>query len=122
MLWIKDRPGADVVVRGARVIDPAEGIDAILDVRIDAGTIAAVGESVDANGHRVVDGTGLVLAPAFVDPHVHLRTPGREDEETIASGTAAYAAETQMARRSGIQEKGVWKKLCQASNCADRTQ
>ncbi len=92
MLWIKDRPGDDIVVRGARVIDPAEGIDAILDVRIDAGTIAAVGESVDANGHRVVDGTGLVLAPAFVDPHVHLRTPGREDEETIATGTAAAAA------------------------------
>ena len=92
MLWIKERPGDDLVVRGARVIDPAGGIDAILDVRIDAGTIAAVGESVDANGHRVVDGTGLVLAPAFVDPHVHLRTPGREDEETIASGTAAAAA------------------------------
>ena len=46
----------------------------------------------DANGHRVVDGAGLVLAPAFVDPHVHLRTPGREDEETIATGTAAAAA------------------------------
>ena len=92
MLWIKDRPGENLVVRGARVIDPAGGIDAVLDVRIDAGTIAAVGESVDANGHRVVDGTGLVLAPAFVDPHVHLRTPGREDEETIASGTAAAAA------------------------------
>jgi dihydroorotase len=47
---------------------------------------------VDTNGHRVIDATGLVLAPAFVDPHVHLRTPGREDEETIASGTSAAAA------------------------------
>ncbi|HVM58053.1 MAG TPA: dihydroorotase [Gaiellaceae bacterium] len=92
MLWIRERPGDDLVVRGARVLDPAQGIDAVLDVRVDAGTIAAVGEQVDANGHRVVDGTGLVLAPAFVDPHVHLRTPGREDEETIASGTAAAAA------------------------------
>jgi dihydroorotase len=92
MLWVKDRPGADVVVRGARVVDPAEGIDAVLDVRIDGGTIAAVAERVDTNEHRVIDGTGLVLAPAFVDPHVHLRTPGREDEETIASGTAAAAA------------------------------
>ena len=81
----------DVVVRGARVLDPAGGIDAVLDVRIDGGTIAQLG-SVDANGHRVIDGTGLVLAPAFVDPHVHLRTPGREDEETIVSGTAAAAA------------------------------
>jgi dihydroorotase len=86
-------PGADsVVLRGARVLDPVEGIDARLDVRIDAGTISQLGEQVEANGHRVIDGEGLVLAPAFVDPHVHLRTPGREDEETIASGTAAAAA------------------------------
>ncbi|HEY5057760.1 MAG TPA: dihydroorotase [Gaiellaceae bacterium] len=92
MTWVKDRPGANVVFRGARVVDPAEGIDATLDVRIDNGVIAAVGERLDANEHRVVDAQGLVLAPAFVDPHVHLRTPGREDEETIASGTAAAAA------------------------------
>jgi dihydroorotase len=81
-----------VVFRGARVLDPVGRIDTTLDVRVDDGTIAALGESLDANGHRVVDAEGLVLAPAFVDPHVHLRTPGREDEETIASGTAAAAA------------------------------
>jgi len=82
----------DLVIRGARVLDPVEGVDATLDVRIDGGTIAQIGDAVDANGHRVVDAGGLVLVPAFVDPHVHLRTPGREDEETIASGTAAAAA------------------------------
>jgi dihydroorotase len=92
MLWQKDLPGANVVIRGARVLDPTEGIDAPLEVRIDDGTIAEVAEQVDANEHRVVDADGLVLAPAFVDPHVHLRTPGREDEETVASGTAAAAA------------------------------
>jgi dihydroorotase len=92
MLWRKDTPKADIVIRGARVLDPLEGVDAQLDVRIDGGTIAAIGTAVDANGHRVVDGERLLLAPAFVDPHVHLRTPGREDEETIASGTAAAAA------------------------------
>ncbi len=92
MLWAKERARADLVFRGARVVDAAEGIDATLDVRVDRGVIAAVGERLDANGHRVVDASGLVLAPAFVDPHVHLRTPGREDEETIASGTAAAAA------------------------------
>jgi dihydroorotase len=54
--------------------------------------IAQIGDSIDANGHRVVDAAGLTLVPAFVDPHVHLRTPGREDEETIESGTAAAAA------------------------------
>ena len=92
MLWVKEQQGVNVVFRGARVVDPAEGIDATLDVRIDDGVIAAVAQHVDANGHRIVEAEGLVLAPAFVDPHVHLRTPGREDEETIASGTAAAAA------------------------------
>ena len=82
----------NLVVRGARVLDPGEGVDAALDVRIDGGTIAQLGTNLETNAHRVLDGGGLVLAPAFVDPHVHLRTPGREDEETIASGTAAAAA------------------------------
>jgi dihydroorotase len=91
-LHAKQEPGANLVVRGARVLDPVEGIDALVDVRIDDGVVAAIGQRLDTNEHRVVDATGLVLAPAFVDPHVHLRTPGREDEETIASGTQAAAA------------------------------
>jgi dihydroorotase len=87
----------NLVVRGARVLDPVEGIDQVMDVRIDGGVIAqlsagSLGEGLDTNGHRVIEGAGLLLAPAFVDPHVHLRTPGREDEETIATGTAAAAA------------------------------
>src|SRR3954452_23309064 len=92
MLWTKNEQRDDLVVRGARVVDPVEGIDTVCDVRVDGGTIAQLGTNLDTNAHRVVDGEGLVLAPAFVDPHVHLRTPGREDEETIASGTAAAAA------------------------------
>jgi len=92
MLYAKDAAKENVVVRGARVIDPVEGVDAVLDVRIDDGVIAALGQNLDTNAHRVLDAEGLVLAPAFVDTHVHLRTPGREDEETIASGTAAAAA------------------------------
>ncbi len=82
----------NIVIRGARLLDPAEGLDARLDVRIDNGVIAQIGEALDTNEHRVVDAGELILAPAFIDPHVHLRTPGREDEETIASGTAAAAA------------------------------
>jgi dihydroorotase len=92
MLFGKNGRKDDLVFRGARVLDPAEGVDAVCDVRVDGGTIAELGTGLDANGHRVVEGVGLVLAPAFVDPHVHLRVPGREDEETIASGTAAAAA------------------------------
>jgi dihydroorotase len=92
MLFAREAPKHDLVVRGARVLDPAEGVDAQIDVRVDQGVIAELGSALPANDHRVLDGTGLVLAPAFVDPHVHLRTPGREDEETIASGTQAAAA------------------------------
>jgi dihydroorotase len=92
MLSVKEQAGANVLFRAARVVDPVEGIDATLDVLVENGTIAALGEGLDAGDLRIVDAAGLVLAPAFVDPHVHLRTPGREDEETIASGTAAAAA------------------------------
>jgi dihydroorotase len=82
----------DLVVRGARVVDPGQRIDRLCDVRVDKGVIAQLGTDVDANGHKVIEAEGLILAPAFVDPHVHLRVPGGEDEETIASGTAAAAA------------------------------
>jgi dihydroorotase len=92
MLFAKAAAKENIVVRGARVLDPAAGVDAVLDVRVDDGVIAALGSDLDTNSHRVIEGDGLLLAPAFVDPHVHLRTPGREDEETIASGTAAAAA------------------------------
>ena len=95
MLVARNGEQADLIFRRVRVLDPVEGIDATLDLAVDQGTISRL-DSPDsgraANGHLVVDGEGLVLAPAFVDPHVHLRTPGREDEETIMSGTAAAAA------------------------------
>jgi dihydroorotase len=92
MLFAKTAAAEPLIVTGARVLDPMEGVDAQVDVRVDDGTISAIGTGLDHNAHRVVDGSGLVLAPAFVDPHVHLRTPGREDEETIATGTSAAAA------------------------------
>lgn len=75
----------DAVFEGVHVVDPGEGIDAVLDVAVSQGMIAELRPA-------TAPPSGLVLAPAFVDPHVHLRTPGREDEETIASGTAAAAA------------------------------
>jgi dihydroorotase len=84
---------ASLTICGARVLDPGAGVDALLDVKIEKGLIS---ELAQANGKKVagkcIAAEGLVLAPAFVDPHVHLRTPGREDEETIASGSAAAAA------------------------------
>ena len=95
MLFGRPAPNEDLLVRGAQVLDPTEGINTKLDVVVENGVISRL-ESPDSsrssNGHRVIEADGLVLTPAFVDPHVHLRTPGREDEETIASGTRAAAA------------------------------
>ena len=85
MLFVKDAPKENLIVRAARVLDPVEGLDNQVDVKVDNGVIAELGSNLPQNSHKVIDGTGLVLAPAFVDPHVHLRTPGREDEETIST-------------------------------------
>ncbi|MEX0659138.1 MAG: dihydroorotase [Egibacteraceae bacterium] len=74
---------------GARVVDPASGHDAVADVIVSGDRVVSVGKGSD--GLRI-DASGLVLAPGFVDLHVHLREPGREDAETVASGTAAAAA------------------------------
>ncbi len=78
-----------MILRGGRVIDPASNTDATLDVLIADGAIAEIGSSIDAADATEIDVSGLVVAPGLVDIHVHLREPGREDEETIASGTHA---------------------------------
>ena len=85
---------ADLLVRGAHVLDPRTGIDAPHDVLVRGGEIAEIGApgSLDAGGAEVIDGEGRHLFPGFVDPHVHLRTPGQEHKEDIDSGTRAAAA------------------------------
>jgi dihydroorotase len=80
----------DLVIRGAHVLDPSKGIDGVRDVRLSSGRISEVGEGL--RGTRELDAYGLHLFPGFVDLHAHWRTPGREDEETIESGSAAAAA------------------------------
>jgi len=78
-----------MILRGGRVIDPASNTDAILDVLIENGSISEIGSSIDAADATEIDVSGSVVAPGLVDIHVHLREPGREDEETIESGTKA---------------------------------
>jgi dihydroorotase len=97
-LYCAPRPPANLLIRHAHVVDPREGIDALLDVRVRDGEIAELGgeggsQSLAADGDTTtIDGAGRHLFPAFVDPHVHLRTPGQEYKEDIATGTAAAAA------------------------------
>ena len=83
-----------LLIQGGRVIDPAQGIDALRDVLIENGVVTRVGEHLaDADAQaRVVDARGAVVAPGFIDMHVHLREPGQTHKETIASGTAAAVA------------------------------
>lgn len=87
------RPGRPLAIHNGRVIDPALGLDGIADVVIVNGRIARIGPDEGAAVVEAdrIDATGMVVAPGFVDLHVHLREPGFEYKETIASGTRAAA-------------------------------
>lgn len=80
-----------LLIRGARVIDPARKVDGILDISIDNGKIVQLGNNLAANGANIIHASGLAAAPGLVDMHVHLREPGFEAKETIATGCAAAA-------------------------------
>jgi dihydroorotase len=81
-----------LLLKGGRVVDPSRRYDRAADVVLADGRVAGVGPSLAAKGARVIDVSGLVVCPGFIDLHTHLREPGREDKETIASGTRAAAA------------------------------
>jgi dihydroorotase len=81
-----------ILIKGGRLVDPGQGIDALRDVLIENGVVARIGEHLDAGGARVVDARGAFVAPGFIDMHVHLREPGQTHKETIATGTAAAVA------------------------------
>jgi len=78
-----------ILIKGGRVIDPANKLDAIADILIENGKIAEVGKALSAEGAKKIDAEGQIVIPGIVDMHVHLREPGREDKETVASGTRA---------------------------------
>src|SRR5258706_14601156 len=83
-----------LLIKNGRVLDPTSKTDAVRDVLLDGETIseiAAPGKISRANGAEVFDAAGLVVAPGFIDMHVHLREPGQENSETIETGTKAAA-------------------------------
>jgi dihydroorotase len=86
---------ASLLLRGGRIVDPSQNIDVIGDVYIANDTIESVGTNIDVGSRddvEIVDCAGRVVAPGFIDVHCHLREPGREDVETIATGARAAAA------------------------------
>ena len=81
------------LLKGGRVIDPANGVDGALDVLIDGERIARVGRDLPAGGAEVIEvPRGMIVAPGLIDMHVHLREPGQEHKETVATGTASAVA------------------------------
>jgi dihydroorotase len=83
---------AALLIKNGRVIDPASGHDSVADVLIEDGVVSGVGKDLSKQGAEVFDASGLIVAPGFIDMHVHLREPGFEHAETIESGARAAAA------------------------------
>ncbi len=79
-------------ITNGRVIDPAQGVDQVADLWIRDETILGIGPQPSAQADRVIDANGKIVCPGLIDMHVHLREPGREEDETIATGTAAALA------------------------------
>ncbi len=89
----KKKPGSSLLIKGGHVIDPAARVDAPMDVLLKDGRVAEVAAPNKIKGaDEKFDARGLVVAPGFIDLHVHLREPGQSHKETIATGTAAAAA------------------------------
>jgi dihydroorotase len=82
-----------LLIRNGRVVDPSQGLDQGMDLLLEDGVVAAVGERLQAPARtKVFDAAGKVVAPGFIDLHTHLREPGFEHKETIASGSRAAVA------------------------------
>jgi dihydroorotase len=83
---------SSILIRNGRVIDPQQGMDRVTNLLVRDGRIAAYDAGDDGPQATVIDATGKIVAPGLIDMHVHLRQPGREEDETIESGTAAALA------------------------------
>ncbi len=84
---------ASILIKGARLLDPASNVDQVLDVRIVDGDVTEIGSNLESNGGgQLLDATGLWVSPGFIDLHTHLRDFAQSDRETIETGTLAAAA------------------------------
>ena len=96
-----------LILKGGRVINPAEHFDEVADVLIEDGKIAAVGKDLSAEGAEVYDAAGKIVTPGLIDMHTHFREPGQEAKEDFESGSKAAAAggyTTVATMRNTIQE------------------
>ena len=80
-----------LILRKGRVVDPSQDLDKVADIGIDDGHVTEIATRIRKKGRKEIDARGLIVMPGFIDMHVHLREPGREDAETIESGTNAAA-------------------------------
>ncbi len=80
-----------LIIRQGKVVDPSQKINKVLDLGIDDGRVSEISTRIRKRGRKEIDARGLIVAPGFIDMHVHLREPGREDAETIETGTNAAA-------------------------------
>ncbi len=80
-----------LILRQGRIVDPSQRLNKVADLAIDEGRVFEISPRIRKKGRKEIDARGLIVVPGFIDMHVHLREPGREDSETIESGTAAAA-------------------------------
>jgi len=80
-----------ILIKGGRLIDPANKIDAVLDILIDDNKISKIAKDIKTQADTIIEAVGKIVGPGIIDMHVHLRQPGREDKETIVTATAAAA-------------------------------
>jgi len=81
-----------ILIKGGRIIDPASGTDAVMDVLVERSGVTKMGKNISSPSAKRLDADGLIVSPGFIDMHTHLREPGREDEETIESGSRSGIA------------------------------
>ena len=81
-----------ILIKGGHVVDPANKIDEVMDILVEDAKISRVSKNIKAEVDKIIEAQGKIVLPGIVDMHVHLREPGREDKETICSGSKAALA------------------------------